>query len=48
MAASASGWSVLTTAVSAEEIVSSYRQLQEVERAFRALKSLVKVRPMFH
>ena len=32
----------------AQEIVASYRQLQEVERAFRALKSLVKVRPMFH
>jgi transposase len=34
--------------LSAQEIVASYRQLQEVERAFRALKSLVKVRPMFH
>jgi transposase len=32
----------------AEEIVRAYMQLQEVERAFRALKSLVKVRPMFH
>ena len=36
------------TALSAPEIVRSYVQLQEVERAFRALKSLVKVRPMFH
>jgi transposase len=34
--------------LSAEEIVRSYRQLQEVERAFRVLKSLVKVRPIFH
>ena len=33
---------------SAEQIVTAYMQLQEVERAFRALKSLVKVRPMFH
>ncbi len=34
--------------LSAAEIVRSYMQLQEVERAFRILKSLVKVRPMFH
>ena len=34
----------LTTA----EIVQSYRQLMEVERAFRMLKSLVKVRPVYH
>jgi transposase len=34
--------------LSAEEIVRSYMQLQEVERAFRVLKSLVKVRPIFH
>ena len=34
----------LTTA----EIVQSYRQLMEVERAFRVLKSLVKVRPIYH
>lgn len=34
----------LTTA----EIVQSYRQLMEVERAFRTLKSLVKVRPVYH
>ncbi len=34
----------LTTA----EIVQSYRQLMEVERAFRVLKSLVKVRPVYH
>jgi transposase len=30
------------------EIVASYRQLMEVERAFRVLKSLVKVRPVYH
>jgi len=34
--------------LSAEAIVRSYMQLQEVERAFRVLKSLVKVRPIFH
>lgn len=34
--------------LSAEEIVASYRQLQEVERAFRMLKSLIKLRPVFH
>ena len=34
----------LTTA----EIVQSYRQLMEVERAFRVLKSLVKMRPVYH
>lgn len=34
--------------LSAEEIVASYRQLQEVERAFRVLKSLIKLRPVFH
>src|SRR5215831_1555446 len=34
----------LTTA----EVVQSYRQLMEVERAFRVLKSLVKVRPVYH
>ncbi len=32
----------------AADIVQSYRQLQEVERAFRVLKSLVKVRPIYH
>ena len=31
-----------------EEIVASYRQLMEVERAFRVLKSLVKLRPIYH
>ena len=30
------------------EVVQSYRQLMEVERAFRVLKSLVKVRPVYH
>lgn len=34
--------------LSADEIVASYRQLQEVERAFRVLKSLIKLRPVFH
>jgi transposase len=34
--------------LSVEAIVGAYRQLQEVERAFRVLKSLVKVRPIFH
>jgi transposase len=34
--------------LSTEEIVASYRQLMEVERAFRILKSLVKLRPIFH
>jgi len=31
-----------------EEVVASYRQLMEVERAFRVLKSLVKLRPIYH
>ena len=30
------------------EVVASYRQLMEVERAFRVLKSLVKLRPIYH
>ncbi len=34
--------------LSTEELVGSYRQLQEVERAFRILKSLLKLRPIFH
>ncbi len=34
--------------LSADEIVASYRQLQEVERAFRMLKSVIKLRPVFH
>ncbi len=34
--------------LSTEEIVSSYRQLMEVERAFRVLKSLIRVRPIYH
>lgn len=34
--------------LSSEEIVGAYRQLQEVERAFRVLKSLIKVRPIYH
>lgn len=34
--------------LSAEEIVASYRQLMEVERAFRTVKSLLKLRPIYH
>lgn len=34
--------------LSTEEVVASYRQLMEVERAFRVLKSLVKLRPIYH
>jgi transposase len=34
--------------LSATSIVEAYRQLYEVENAFRVLKSLVKMRPMFH
>ena len=34
--------------LSAAEVVQSYRQLMEVERAFRVLKSLIKVRPVYH
>ena len=31
-----------------EEILASYVQLQEVERAFRVVKSLLKLRPIYH
>ena len=31
-----------------EQVVASYQQLMEVERAFRVLKSLVKLRPIYH
>jgi len=34
--------------LSAEEILASYLQLQEVERAFRVVKNLLKLRPIFH
>jgi transposase len=34
--------------LSTEEVVASYSQLMEVERAFRVLKSLVKLRPIYH
>jgi hypothetical protein len=34
--------------LSGAEVVQSYRQLMEVERAFRVLKSQVKVRPVYH
>ncbi len=32
----------------ADEILASYLQLQEVERSFRVVKSLLKLRPIFH
>ncbi len=32
----------------AEEILASYLQLQEVERSFRVVKNLLKLRPIFH
>jgi transposase len=32
----------------APEVVRSYKQLQEVERAFRELKDFLKIRPIFH
>lgn len=35
-------------ALTNEEVVASYRQLTEVERAFPVLKSLVKLRPIYH
>lgn len=34
--------------LSTQEIVDAYRQLREVEEAFKVLKSLAKLRPMFH
>lgn len=34
--------------LSTAEIVACYRQLMEVERAFRVLKSLLKLRPIYH
>lgn len=34
--------------LSQEEVVASYLQLQEVERSFRVLKSLIRVRPLYH
>lgn len=34
--------------MSTEEVVASYRQLAEVERTFRVLKQVVKLRPMYH
>jgi transposase len=32
----------------ASEVVRSYKQLQQVERAFRELKDFLKIRPIFH
>lgn len=37
-----------TSSLSVEEILSKYRDLYEVEHAFRTLKSQLKIRPMFH
>jgi transposase len=34
--------------LSTQQIVDSYRQLQEVEAAFRVLKSVIKLRPIYH
>ncbi len=34
--------------LAAEEILASYLQLQEVERSFRVVKNLLKLRPIFH
>jgi hypothetical protein len=35
-------------ALATDEIVAAYRQLHRVEEAFRVLKSLVKLRPIYH
>lgn len=37
-----------TTKLSVEELLSKYRDLFEVEHAFRTLKSQLEIRPMFH
>jgi transposase len=34
--------------LAADEVLQSYLQLQEVERAFRVVKTLLKLRPIFH
>ncbi|MEW6620559.1 MAG: hypothetical protein AB1422_14680 [bacterium] len=34
--------------LSAEEIIESYKDLQDVERAFRSLKAPLEVRPFYH
>lgn len=34
--------------LAAEELIRIYRDLQEIERSFRALKSHIKIRPTFH
>lgn len=47
----ADGFFVLKTnhpQLSAEEVLQSYLQLQEVERAFRVVKTLLKLRPIYH
>lgn len=37
-----------TSGLSAEECMKSYRQLAEIERNFREIKSFVKLRPFYH
>lgn len=37
-----------TTSLSVEEILNKYKNLFEVEHAFRALKSQLQIRPMYH
>lgn len=37
-----------TTSLSIEEILNKYKNLYEVEHAFRALKSQLQIRPMYH
>ena len=34
--------------LSTTEVVSSYKELQEIERSFRELKDFLKIRPIFH
>lgn len=34
--------------LNAEEIIESYKDLQDVERAFRSLKSPLELRPFYH
>ena len=36
------------TSLSSEEVVGGYKSLWQVERAFRTLKNVLKVRPVFH
>jgi transposase len=34
--------------LSAQEVLDTYLQLQEIERCFRVIKSLLKLRPIYH